>query len=37
MRLTKNGQLGMGITTPTYALQIQNPAFSRGVSVVNNY
>ena len=29
----KNGQLGYGITAPIYALQIQNPAFSRGVSV----
>jgi len=37
MRLTKNGQLGFGITAPTYCVQIQNPTFPRGVSVVNNF
>jgi len=35
MRLTKNGQLGMGITMPVYSLQIVNPNFQRGIDVTN--
>src|SRR5690348_6294369 len=37
MRITKNSQLGIGIINPTYCLQIQNPTFSRGISINNNF
>src|SRR6476661_8639874 len=37
MRLSKNGQLGIGITTPNYPLHIQNPTSQLGVSVINNF
>src|SRR4051812_45122813 len=37
MRLTKNGQLGIGTTAPSYPLQINNPNWGRGISVTNSY
>src|SRR6476660_5170004 len=35
MRLTKNGQLGIGIANPTYPLQVQNPNAFVGIQVFN--
>ncbi|HEY6978473.1 MAG TPA: tail fiber domain-containing protein [Chitinophagaceae bacterium] len=35
MRLTKNGQLGIGIINPTSPLQIQNQNADIGISVIN--
>jgi len=37
MRITNNSQLGIGIINPTYCLQIQNPKFSRSISINNNF
>jgi hypothetical protein len=31
MRLTKNGQLGIGLTNPTYSLQVTNASFTTAI------